>query len=81
MSATSAQPPPLKPEPPIAWVPPIAVALRRSLQAGYGLGDLRGDLMAGAVVGLVTLPRSMALAIASGVAPQHGPYTAVVAGC
>ncbi len=36
--------------------------------------------MAGCVVGLVALPLSMALAIAVGVAPQYGLYTAVVAG-
>jgi SulP family sulfate permease len=36
--------------------------------------------MAGIVVGIVALPLSMALAIASGVAPQHGLYTAIVAG-
>src|SRR5262249_39988863 len=42
--------------------------------------DLRADLMASLVVGVVALPLSMALAIASGVAPQHGLYTAIVAG-
>lgn len=36
--------------------------------------------MAGLVVGIVALPLSMALAIASGVPPQHGLYTAIVAG-
>ena len=36
--------------------------------------------MAGCVVGLVALPLSMALAIAVGVAPQYGLYTAIVAG-
>jgi SulP family sulfate permease len=36
--------------------------------------------MAGLVVGVVALPLSMALAIASGVAPQNGLYTAIVAG-
>jgi SulP family sulfate permease len=36
--------------------------------------------MAGLVVGVVALPLSMALAIASGVPPQYGLYTAVVAG-
>ncbi len=36
--------------------------------------------MAGAVVGVVALPLSMALAIASGVPPQYGLYTAIVAG-
>jgi sulfate permease, SulP family len=37
--------------------------------------------MAGLVVGIVALPLSMALAIASGVPPQYGLYTAIVAGC
>jgi SulP family sulfate permease len=50
------------------------------LARGYGAADLRADLLAGAVVGVVALPLSMALAIASGVPPQHGLYTAIVAG-
>jgi SulP family sulfate permease len=58
----------------------LAVALRDSLAAGYGRSELRADVMAGIVVGLVALPLSMALAIASGVPPQHGLYTAIVAG-
>ncbi len=36
--------------------------------------------MAGAVVGMVAVPLGMALAIASGVAPQYGLYTVVIAG-
>src|SRR5687767_13829714 len=36
--------------------------------------------MAGLVVGIVALPLSMALAIASGVAPRYGLYTAIIAG-
>jgi SulP family sulfate permease len=57
-----------------------AFALRRTLASGYGLGDFRHDLMAGAVVGVVALPLAMALAIGCGVPPQHGLYTAIVAG-
>ena len=38
------------------------------------------DLIAGVTVGLVALPLAMAFAIASGVPPQAGLYTAVVAG-
>ncbi len=57
-----------------------ASALREALAAGYGLAELRADLLAGLVVGIVALPLSMALAIASGVPPQHGLYTAIVAG-
>ncbi len=59
---------------------PLATALRGTLSEGYGPAQLRADLLAGAVVGIVALPLSMALAIASGVPPQHGLYTAIVAG-
>lgn len=38
------------------------------------------NLIAGAVVGVVALPLSMAFAIASGARPEHGLYTAIVAG-
>src|SRR3954468_14701109 len=58
----------------------LAEALRRTFAAGYTRTDLRHDLLAGIVVGIVALPLSMALAVASGVAPQHGLYTAIVAG-
>jgi SulP family sulfate permease len=58
----------------------VAPALRSALREDYGAAALRADLMAGAVVGVVALPLSMALAIASGVPPQHGLYTAIVAG-
>src|SRR5438045_2667591 len=54
-------------------------ALAEALQ-GYGAADLRADVLAGIVVGIVALPLSMALAIASGVPPQHGLYTAVIGG-
>ena len=54
--------------------------LRDALQSGYRGRDLRADLMAGAIVGIVALPLSMALAIASGVPPQAGLYTAIVGG-
>lgn len=57
-----------------------ALAIRRAFREGYTLGDLRADVMAGIVVGIVALPLSMALAIASGVAPQYGLYTAIIAG-
>jgi SulP family sulfate permease len=50
------------------------------LREGYTRKDFRADLMAGAVVGIVALPLAMALAVAVGVAPQHGLYTAIVAG-
>ncbi len=55
-------------------------ALRERFREGYGFRDLRADLLAGVTVGLVALPLSMALAVASGVPPQHGLYTAMIAG-
>lgn len=62
------------------WYTALAPALRRTLREGYGWRDLRDDLLAGLVVGVIALPLSMALAIASGVPPQYGLYTAIVAG-
>ncbi|MBZ0135726.1 MAG: C4-dicarboxylic acid transporter DauA [Planctomycetes bacterium] len=59
---------------------PFAVGLRGALRDGYSIKQFRGDLLAGVVVGVVALPLSMALAIASGVPPQYGLYTAIVAG-
>lgn len=38
------------------------------------------DVMAGVTVGIIAIPLAMALAIASGVAPQYGLYTAFIAG-
>ena len=61
-------------------LPRVAAALAATLHRGYRGSDLRSDLLAGIVVGIVALPLSMALAVASGVAPQHGLYTAIVAG-
>jgi SulP family sulfate permease len=55
-------------------------ALRAVFREGYGKDGLRADLLAGLVVGVVALPLSMALAIAVGVPPQLGLYTAIVAG-
>ena len=50
------------------------------LKAGYTRDDFRADLMAGITVGVVALPLAMAFAIASGVPPQAGIYTAIIAG-
>ena len=58
----------------------IGAAMRSALREQYDAQALRADLMAGVVVGVVALPLSMALAIASGVPPQHGLYTAIVGG-
>ncbi|MCM2323587.1 MAG: C4-dicarboxylic acid transporter DauA [Oligoflexia bacterium] len=55
-------------------------ALREKFREGYSFADLRADILSGAVVGLVAIPLGMALAIASGVAPQYGVYTVIVGG-
>lgn len=47
---------------------------------GYARADLVRDLLAGIVVAVIALPLSMGLAISTGVAPQYGLYTAIVAG-
>src|SRR3954467_3297461 len=47
---------------------------------GYGWSDFRADVFAGLTVAIVALPLSMAIAIASGVTPDRGLYTAVVGG-
>ncbi|HVV00713.1 MAG TPA: sulfate permease [Verrucomicrobiae bacterium] len=47
---------------------------------GYTRADFRSDCIAGVTVGVVALPLAMAFAIASGVTPQAGIFTAVVAG-
>src|SRR4051794_10385577 len=46
----------------------------------YGLADLRADAVAGLTVAIVALPLSMAIAIASGVTPDRGLYTAIIGG-
>jgi len=47
---------------------------------GYGFGSLRKDVMAALTVAIVALPLSMAIAVASGVSPERGLYTAVMGG-
>jgi sulfate permease, SulP family len=47
---------------------------------GYTRSQLAADLIAGVTVGLVALPLAMAFAISSGVKPEAGIYTAIVAG-
>lgn len=59
----------------------LAHALREAcFQEPYSWKRFSRDLMAGATVGIVAIPLAMALAIASGVAPQYGLYTAIIAG-
>ena len=58
----------------------FAPKLLTLLREGYGLGTLRRDAVAGLTVAIVALPLAMALAVASGVSPDKGLVTAVVAG-
>src|SRR5450631_3052102 len=57
------------------WLPKLVLCLR-----DYSARKFTQDLAAGVTVGLVALPLAMAFGISSGVAPQAGIYTAVVAG-
>src|SRR5438309_956303 len=50
------------------------------LSEGYGATALRRDAMAALTVAIVALPLSMAIAVASGVSPDRGLYTAIVGG-
>jgi sulfate permease, SulP family len=56
-------------------IPKLVIALR-----DYSKQAFLHDLLAGITVGLVALPLAMAFGIASGVTPQAGLYTAVIAG-
>src|SRR5437868_13688253 len=57
------------------WLPRSIQSLRN-----YDRHKFLSDLLAGVTVGLVARPLAMAFAISSGVPPQAGLYTAVVAG-
>ena len=50
------------------------------LRERYRFADLRADAVAGFTVAIVALPLSLAIAIASGVTPDRGLYTAIVGG-
>lgn len=50
------------------------------LREGYTRKMFSGDLLGGLTVGVVALPLTIALAIASGVKPEQGLYTAIFAG-
>lgn len=47
---------------------------------GLTMSDLRKDFIAGITVGVVAIPLGMAFAIASGVSPEYGIYTTIIAG-
>jgi SulP family sulfate permease len=57
------------------FTPKLFVTLK-----GYTKKQFAADLVAGIVVGIVALPLAIAFAIASGVSPEKGLYTAIIAG-
>jgi SulP family sulfate permease len=63
-------------------LPPLAVFRPRLLAdlRGYNKDRLGKDIGAGATVGIVALPLAMAFAIASGLKPEAGLWTAIIAG-
>ncbi|MEO8375277.1 MAG: SulP family inorganic anion transporter [Sphingomonas bacterium] len=58
------------------YTPKLVTVLREH----YDLAGLKADATAGLTVAIVALPLSMAIAIASGVTPDRGLYTAIVGG-
>jgi len=65
----------VRPPSPRTFVPKLATTLEH-----YSREQFVRDLIAGVIVGIVALPLSIAFAIASGVTPDRGLYTAIVAG-
>lgn len=59
---------------------PMHPKLLTVLRSGYTAKDFSKDLIAGITVGIVAMPLAMAFAIASGLTPIHGLYTAIIAG-
>ncbi len=62
------------------WAPDLQPKLITVLREGYSRQQFGRDAMAGLVVGIVALPLAIAFAIASGVRPEQGIYTAIVGG-
>ncbi len=58
----------------------ITPELVKSIKRGYTKQNLVSDLMSGVIVGILALPLAIAFAIASGVGPEQGLYTAIIAG-
>lgn len=64
----------------LSWPVELQPKLLMVLREGYSRSDLARDALAGVVVGIVALPLAIAFGIASGVRPEQGLYTAIVAG-
>ena len=58
-----------------SWFPQFILSLR-----GYSFATFKKDLAAGITVAVISIPLAMAFAIASGVTPDRGLFTAIVAG-
>jgi len=59
---------------------PLVPKLYTCIKEGYSLNAFARDVMAGSIVGIVALPLAIAFGIASGVTPEQGLYTAIIAG-
>lgn len=59
---------------------PFSALIDACWREPYSLARLLKDAIAGVTVGIIAIPLAMALAIASGVPPQYGLYTAAIAG-
>src|SRR5262245_45902906 len=76
MTPRTASASPAEPSFPELFTPKLVTVIR----GGYGWPDLRADAVSGLTVAVVALPLSMAIAIASGVSPERGLYTAIAGG-
>lgn len=54
--------------------------LFKVMREGYSIQQFGHDAVAGVIVAIIALPLSIALALASGVNPENGIYTAIIAG-
>lgn len=52
----------------------------RGRYLNYNAGKFRKDLISGCIVGIIAIPLGMAFSIASGVKPEYGLYTTIIAG-
>lgn len=59
----------------MTWQPKLFTTLQ-----SYDAHQFRSDALAGVIVGIVAVPLAIAFAIASGVPPQYGLYTAIIGG-
>ncbi len=59
---------------------PLLPKLITVFREGYSRKQFAQDLTAGVIVGIIALPLAIAFAIASGVKPEQGLYTAIIAG-